>query len=323
MRVGLFGNAGRADHDAARAGLEALEHRIVGQAPGAWTATQAEKRLDAVVVCGIRGRLGEVADFYAAAGVPVALLDLPHLRDGAGAHQLRVTPPSHTWLPTFDGTGLPPTDRLDALGVVPATRKRVKGQSILVVGQVGGDSAHGMPTFRFREWAEASVRTLRSLTDGRIIWRCHPKDRYRIDGADAFSDPAEESLADALERSWLVVAYNSTAGLEAMIAGLPVVAEGPAVYSPLAWRLNQWSRVAPADPVELSRLLAALAYTQWSLEEIATGFPLDLALRGAVLPGAAPASAPAPAPASPPADAPQPPAEPAASPPPAAAEGAP
>src|SRR5688572_7037412 len=106
MRVGLFGNAGRADCEAARAGLEVLEHEIVGQAPGAWSATQAEKRLDAVVVCGLRGRLSEVADYYSAAGVPVALLDLPHLRGGAGKGQLRVTPPSHTWLPTFDGTGV-------------------------------------------------------------------------------------------------------------------------------------------------------------------------------------------------------------------------
>ena len=322
MRVGLFGNIGRPDCEAPRAGLEALEHEIFGQAPGSWTATQAEKRLGAAVVCGLRGRLGEIAAFYAAAGVPVALLDLPHLRGGAGRAQLRVSPPAHDWLPTFDGAV--PRDRLERLSVEPATRKRVKGQAILVVGQVGGDSAHGMGTSRFRDWAEASIRTLRALTDGRIVWRCHPEDRYRIEGADGFSDPAEESLADALERSWLVVTWNSTAGLEAMIAGLPVIAEGPAVYSSLAWRLNQWSRVVPADPDELSRLLARLAYTQWSLEEIATGFPLDHVLRDTVLPGAPAEPPPAPAPvlaATPPAAAAA--AAEAAEPPPTTAEGAP
>lgn len=298
MRAGLFGAAGNPAYKAAAAGLEALGFEVVGQVPSCWLRSQAERNLAAVVVCGMRDRCADVVDHYGSAGVPVALVELPHLRGDGGAGQLRVTPPSHTWLPSFSGDA--PTDRLDRLGIEIKKRQRVKGQAVLLCGQRSGDSAHGMDGATARRWAQETLATIRSLSDSKVIWRPHPRDPWRLEGVDGYSDPAEP-LASALDRAWLVVTYNSTAGIEALIAGLPVVAQGPAVYSHLAGRLNQWSKIAPPDLAELRRLLAALAYTQWTPEEIETGLPLSLALSNAVLMGVEreePASAP---PAAPPA----------------------
>jgi hypothetical protein len=140
----------------------------------------------------------------------------------------------------------------------------------------------------YRRWVIQTLSNLRSLTDSKITWRPHPKDRWWLEGVDGVSDPEEEPLAAALNRSWLVVTYNSTAGLEALISGLPVVAEGPAVYSGLAWKLNQFARVVPPDVEGVRDLLAAVAYTQWTAEEIASGLPLEVALKGRTLPGRPP-----------------------------------
>lgn len=296
QRAGLFANPGSAVKTAAAAGLSRLGYRVLLQVPGAWERAQAERGLDAVVVHGLRGRSGEAAAFYAAAGADVALIDLPHLRVEG---QYRVSPARHDWLPTFDGP--PPLGRLEALGIEPVSRKRVKGQAVLVVGQVGGDSAHGMDGGAYRRWAGKTLETLRSLTDSKIIWRPHPDDRWFLEGVDSLSDPTEESLEEAFDRSWVVVTYNSTAGLEALIAGLPVIAEGPAVYSELSRRLNFLPKLGPPGLEDVNDLLAAIAYTQWTPEEIATGLPLEIALRDrSVLPGRAAIFVPPPAEPPPP-----------------------
>lgn len=282
-RAGLFANAGSVVREAAALGLAHLGYRVIPQIPGAWEKSQAERNLDAVVVHGLRGRSGEAAEYYGSVGADVALIDLPHLRVEG---QYRVTPARHDWLPTFEG--LPPIDRLEALGIEPLSRKRVKSQSVLFVGQVGGDSAHGMDGGAYRRWAAKTLETIRSLTDSKITWRPHPEDRWFLEGVDGVSDPQLETLTEALDRSWVVVTYNSTAGLEALISGLPVVAEGPAVYSDLSWRLNMLPKLGPPGVDDVRDLLAAIAYTQWTPGEIASGLPLEMALRDqSVLPGRA------------------------------------
>jgi hypothetical protein len=294
----LFGQEKSLIREAAERGLRRLGFDIQIQIPGPWSPADAERSADAVVTVGIRGKCAEAAEFYAKRGIPVAMLDLGHLRKPGpdGKTQFRVTPPRHDWLPEFEG-GSVPYDRLDALGIEVGERRRVKGQHVQIAGQLAGDSAHGKSRGEVIAWAQDVLGRLRSLTDSPIVWRPHPSEVYPIQGVDGMSDPANESLAQALEKTWLLVTWNSTAGLEALIAGLPVVAEGPAVYSALSGSLSDFKGLKAPDRNALRELLAKLAYTQWSPEEIATGMPIEVALGRAKLQGA---SAPAPVETAPP-----------------------
>lgn len=316
-KAGLFTHPGTPMRVALTSGLQRLGYQVVPQVPGAWQRSQAERNLEVVVVHGRRGRCAEIVDHYSATGASVVMIDLPHLRV---EDQYRLTPPAHSWLPNFDGEGgFAPFDRLDALGIEPETRTRVKGQGILIAGQVGGDSAHGMEGGAYRRWVRDLLARIRAVSDSKVTWRPHPEELWQLDGADSYSDPREETLADALERSWALATYNSTAGLEALIAGIPVFSDGVSVYTPLSGTLSQFSKgLKPPAPDVVRDLLAAVAYTQWTLEEIAVGGPLAIAIgTEPMLPG----RLAEPLPPEPPADVINPPAEdPAADPPAPAAE---
>ncbi len=283
-RAALFANYGTPLYEASAAGLKAAGYEVVGQAPGAWSPSQAERGVDLAFVHGLRGKLGEIADFHGKLKIPIVIYDLPHLRKPG---QNRITPMDHGWLPEFED-GDVPFDRLDALGVEIQERRRVKGLSVLLAGQVSGDSAHGMDGAKYRKWVEHTIKTLRAVCDSEIVWRAHQDDPWRAEGVDGYSDARTETLAEALEKSWLLVTYNSTSGLEALISGLPVVAEGPAVYGALAHRLNQFAKIGPPDPKALRELLARIAYTQFTLEELATGTPILAALGKHAWPAAPP-----------------------------------
>lgn len=269
MKIGLFGYPGDPLRQAAESGLRALGHHVVGQVPGAWSEGTAFRDLDAVVVCGLRGPCGAASRFYAKLGVPVVLVDYPHL--GRGKGHWRISPPDLAHLPEFPGKA--PRDRLEALGIEPQERKRVKGQHVLVLGQRGGDPTHGMSRGEMQAWAEESVQKLRSLTDSKVVWRPHPTEVYEIAGADGFSDPREETIHQAFEGAWLVVTHSSAGGLEALIAGLPVIATGEPPHKGLTHDFSGFKNIAPPAPDELEDLLARVAYTQWSEAEIATGEP--------------------------------------------------
>jgi hypothetical protein len=276
MKVGLYVKAENPLCDSVQRGIRALGHRVVRQRPGCWNPRDAYDDMGAVIVVGLREMLAGAAQHYTKLGVPVVLIDLPHLRVPG---YLRVTPPDHAWLPTF--AGAPPRDRRERiLGAFEVgVRRRVKGQYVALLGQKSGDSAHGMNRGELERWARGAVEKVTALCDSEVVWRPHPKDVWALGGTPRMSDPRTEKLADCLAGAWLAVTYNSTSGLEALLAGLPVLAEGPAVYSSMSGSFRKFKDVAAPDPADVEELLCRIAYTQWTLDEIATGGPLEPLLR--------------------------------------------
>ena len=275
-QVLVFGVDGSELRTAVERGVMALGYSPRVQVPHAFSRSQAieAESLAGVFTIGLRGGSGEAAYHYASLGLPVGCLDYAHLRR-PGEVRWRLTSPSIDWLPDFGDAAIP-TDRLDRLGVEISSRRRVKGQVVLLVGQTSEDSAHGMPRSDFERWAIDALARIRSVTDSRVVWRPHPRETWELPGADGYSDPDVETLDEALAKSWLVVTYNSTVGLDALVAGLPVVAEGPCVYKHLAGSVSAMRSLEPASGPELRELLAKLAWGQWTIDEVRSGEPLNL-----------------------------------------------
>lgn len=82
------------------------------------------------------------------------------------------------------------------------------------------------------------------------------------------------ALADDLTGAWAVVAFNSNAGVEATLAGIPAFAADPGAmgYSILNHDLSTIE--SPAMP-DRTGWLYDLAYTQWTLDEIAAGMAIE------------------------------------------------
>jgi hypothetical protein len=215
----------------------------------------------------MRGRQGQIRERYQQAGVQCLATDLPHLR---GDHdQRRVHPCDHAWLPASA-----PSDRLEALGVEVQPEQGVRDGHVVILGQAPGDSAHGMNQGQITEWAADVVAACREQVPGReLVWRPHPRTVWEVPGVDRCVDSRREGLLETLAGASVVCTYNSTAGLEAIIAGYPVAAWGRACYSVLTVHAQGLAGAEVAPRCAVRSFLSRVAYTQWSFEEIRAGQP--------------------------------------------------
>lgn len=150
------------------------------------------------------------------------------------------------------------------------------GRYALLIGQVPTDAAVS-DLSSFADWANKTSLELR--THGyEVVYRPHPLSggKFCPQGARlTWPAPLSDDLADAE----CVVAYSSTASVEAVLFGVPSITLGRGA---MAWPVT--SHVV-GDPLMPDRTAWAhrLAYAQWSLNEIASGEAwgfLSEALRG-------------------------------------------
>jgi len=144
---------------------------------------------------------------------------------------------------------------------------------VLVIGQMPHDSSHGMDVPGLVEWSQGVFASAREALPGvEVVWRRHPISASVVPkGHDRNSDPNKESIAQALAGARLVCVYSSTVGLEALIAGKPVVSWGPSCYQELTSWPKELATAGPASKAEVEALLERIAYTQWGLDELASG----------------------------------------------------
>lgn len=159
-----------------------------------------------------------------------------------------------------------PGDRWKALGQPMAPwRPKGSGDYVLIMGQVQGDqSIRGID---IRNWYAETAKYLtgRGLA---VAFRPHPKGS----GQDC-PKGAELLLGDlsgALSRASCVVTYNSNAGVDAVLAGVPVIAVDA---GSMALSVAGLSLYGVTDPPRPGRTQWAhnLAYAQWRESEFRSG----------------------------------------------------
>jgi len=261
VRAGVFGKPTQKTEAAIAEGLRALGFAVEFQRPGVWTADQA-RPFDVVVVRGCKrdgdgARVGSrsIADFYSQRGATVLIHDLPAIRiDGYFA----------LWNGAVNA--LPETADESRLGMVNLRERHALGNRILVCGQVPNDAAHGMTRRDLEVYFGALVISLRErFPECDVVWRPHPYHEVEYYWAE-LQDPLEVPWGDALSDPELfaVATYNSTCGVAALAAGVPVLCDPSAFYAHLAGHPRPAGRRA---------FFARLTHTQWTLEEFRTPAP--------------------------------------------------
>ncbi|MCY1239604.1 hypothetical protein D9M72_524080 [compost metagenome] len=138
-----------------------------------------------------------------------------------------------------------PADRFEALGLElhPATQNTAP---VVLCGQAVGDAAHPFDTQeKLDEWV-ASV----------------PHDEFR---PHPLTGEELEPLGELFARAGQIVTWNSNIGNDALLAGVPVEAMGPATYSGVSLD-------------ERAAYFARLAYGQWTVDEMAEGLAAEFLL---------------------------------------------
>jgi hypothetical protein len=114
-----------------------------------------------------------------------------------------------------------------------------------------------------KDWTQRTVVALRKLTDREIRVRAHPGQWKRIPGVD-------DSLARDLEGAWACVIWASTAGVKALVAGIPVIYTAPNWICAAAAG-NRLEDIEQPPMPDRAPAFERLASAQWTLPEIASG----------------------------------------------------
>lgn len=165
---------------------------------------------------------------------------------------------------------------------------RKDGKNIIIALQRPIDaslrSSEARRPLRYKTWLLDLVKTLRQHTDAPLYIRPHPASTGQpIEeswlGAvrqelpediiwDTSGQPFDEALKDCL----LCITYNSGAGVDATLSGVPVLAGDPGSF---AWdvALHDISQITDMPYPDRMPWLYNLSYVEWNLEEIAQGLP--------------------------------------------------
>ena len=154
-------------------------------------------------------------------------------------------------------------DRWSALGI-ELKPWRTGGDHVLILPNRSFGAPGKMMDPR---WTESMVGRMKKMTDRPVRVREHP-------GNGRPSRP----LAADLEGCYAAVIWYSTAGLHALINGIPVMCYSPgwiAMEATSTWEDIEAGRLPDRLPA-----LRRMAWAQWRLDEIAAGIPFVTLLKG-------------------------------------------
>jgi len=148
----------------------------------------------------------------------------------------------------FVGRGTDPR-RFEALNIRPKPWRKT-GNSILLIPLTGATAQ--FHNINPHEWLSAVTQEIQRHTDRQIIIK--PK--------------TQGDLKDYLDDAWCVVTHTSNVAIDALVAGVPVVALGPSSSRPISWRLENIE--CPFWP-DREPVFWGLADNQFTIDEIRRG----------------------------------------------------
>jgi hypothetical protein len=157
-----------------------------------------------------------------------------------------------------------PSDRFEELGI-ELKPWREDGEYILLCGQVPWDAS--VQHTDHVGWLSSAVEGIRKNTGKPVIFRPHPK------GPD-FNLPhttkSTGTLESELEGAFAHVSFNSNSGVDAVLAGVPTFTGS---RDAMADEVSNRNFLYLGNPMMPDRKQWAnnIAYTQWTLEEMAEG----------------------------------------------------
>ena len=143
----------------------------------------------------------------------------------------------------------------------------LSGDHVLLCGQVPGDSA--IAHVDVDAWYRETAETIRDWHGVEVRFRPHPNaPNVRVRGLQTVSEPLADALCGAL---WLVT-YNSNIGVDAALAGVPVVA---CDIGSMAWEVAAHHPADEPGTPDRTVWCNQLAWCQWSRDEIENGDAWD------------------------------------------------
>lgn len=166
-------------------------------------------------------------------------------------------------------------DRGRKLGISLQPVKSVRKDSILIIGQHERSLQwQNQPTTR--TWLTQKIAEIRKYTDRPVIFRPHP--RHPIGPAPLsgiiFEKPTK--LADTYDKFDIefdhhcVISHNSGPGIQAALAGTPIICDKTSLAYPVSQSISSINEVFLPDR---QNWFHQVLHTEWTVDEIRQGIP--------------------------------------------------
>jgi hypothetical protein len=168
-------------------------------------------------------------------------------------------------------------NRVKKLGI-ELVYKKIDSQAPILIAAQHENSLQWSSTLTVREWIKAQIEKIRAHTDRPIVIRPHP--RFFIGnftGNNVFmSKPTKiANTYDKYDLDFdysLVINYNSGVAVQAAINGTPVITDDSSLAYDISFNIDQLNNSYLPDRTEW---FEKLVHTEWTVEEIASGLPLE------------------------------------------------
>lgn len=242
-----------ARHDAFCAGFKATGYQVVLHEP-----RNDVRPGDVLAIWNRKSQHEIIADRFEAAGGTVLVAENGYIgRDACGQQYLALARHAHNGRGEWPSGG---PERWQRLGV-DLRPWRTDGQHILICP----NRSFGMRGFIMPQgWAEETAKRLTQFTSRPVRIRPHPGHWKRL------PVHPDETLRADLRNAWAVVVWASSAGVKALVAGIPVIRCAPWWIAASAAGHDLAQIETPPMPDRLPAF-QRLAWAQWTIAEIADG----------------------------------------------------
>ncbi|MGB0361254.1 MAG: hypothetical protein ACPGEF_07600 [Endozoicomonas sp.] len=156
---------------------------------------------------------------------------------------------------------------------------RNNGEHILVCAQIPNDTSiqYSMVKNHSR-WCYEVVASIRQHTGRPIIFRYHPlslvKGKLPFVLPEGCTVSSNKNIKEDFKNCWAVSTFNSTSGVDAVLAGIPVfIGCDGSMVDQIA--NHDVSNIEQPELPCRKQWANDIAYTQWTLDEIRDGLPLS------------------------------------------------
>lgn len=158
---------------------------------------------------------------------------------------------------------------------------RKSGKYILLCGQHGRSAQwQGMPNMK--DWVCDTIQKVREHTDRPIVFRPHPRYPVTLD-TRKFKDvliqrpirdnKTKDEFPIDFSNIWATISYNSNPGIQSILHGVPAFVSDSSLACDVAER--DIAKIETPCTPDRTDWLCKYAHTEYTLEEISQGFPLE------------------------------------------------
>ena len=188
-----------------------------------------------------------------------------------------------TWRVMLNGVHAPLTlhnsqQRADLLGIAAQPWKHNNGAILIALQRTDSNLWSGMPALD--QWLHQIVAAIRQHTDRQIVVRAHPRQVVSVSGLEIQRPTPvpgtydEFDFAHSLSNVYAVVNHNSSSAVQSILQGVPVVSSLSSIAAPVA--VADFSQINSLNYCDRQPWINDLAWSEWTVDEIARGIPLQL-----------------------------------------------